>query len=221
MHRDMGQPSAVEALLPPTLGQNQRLERIAAAVDWAPIGQLVATIYAAPVGRPSYPPLLLVKALLLAQWYDLSDPQLEEALSDRRSFRRFVGLGLQDDTPDHARISRFRRVLAQRELSAGPLCGSDAPVGAAGPGAEAGDLAGHDRGGPPRCAARPGRAGPGGQECNGSRRRLDLQWAGRPDALRLQGASGGGPGVVAGAPGRADTGESVRERGGRCVGVWG
>ena len=118
MHRDMGQPSVVEALLPPTLGQNQRLERIAAAVDWAPIGQLVAPIYAAPVGRPSYPPLLLVKALLLAQWYDLSDPQLEAALSDRRSFRRFVGLGLQDDTPDHATISRFRRVLAQREVSA-------------------------------------------------------------------------------------------------------
>ena len=118
MHRDMGQPSAVEALLPPTLGQNQRLERIAAAVDWAPIGQLVATIYAAPVGRPSYPPLLLVKALLLAQWYDLSDPQLEEALGDRLSFRRFVGLGLQDDTPDHSTIGRFRRVLAQRELSA-------------------------------------------------------------------------------------------------------
>ena len=118
MHRDMGQPSAVEALLPPTLGQNQRLERIAAAVDWAPIGQLVAPIYAAPVGRPSYPPLLLVKALLLAQWYDLSDPQLEAALSDRLSFRRFVGLGLQDDTPDHATISRFRRVLAQREVSA-------------------------------------------------------------------------------------------------------
>ena len=117
MHREMGQPAAVEALLPPTLGQNQRLARIAAAVDWAPIGQVVVTIYAAPVGWPSYPPLLLVKALLLAQWYALSAPQLEAALSDRRSFRRFVGLRLHDDTPDHSTISRFRRVLAQRELS--------------------------------------------------------------------------------------------------------
>ena len=62
--------------------------------------------------------MLLVKALLLAQWYDLSDLQLEEALGDRLSFRRFVGLSLQDDTPDHSTISRFRRVLAQRELSA-------------------------------------------------------------------------------------------------------
>lgn len=60
----MEQPAEIEALLPPHLGQNQRLERVAAAVDWAPIGNLVSTIYAAPEGRPSYPPLLLVKARL-------------------------------------------------------------------------------------------------------------------------------------------------------------
>ena len=160
MHREMGQPSAVEALLPPTLGQNQRLARIAAAVDWAPIGQLVSTIYAAPVGRPSYPPLLLVKALLLAQWYDLSDPQLEEALSDRLSFRRFVGLGLQDDTPDHSTISRFRRVLAQRELSAALFAAVTDQLAQRGPGAEAGDLAGRHRGrrpgAPPTPGGRPG-----------------------------------------------------------------
>ena len=34
----------------------------------------------------------MFKALLLQQWYGLSDPGLEQALSDRMSFRRFVGL---------------------------------------------------------------------------------------------------------------------------------
>lgn len=33
MHRDMGQPAEIEALLPPHLGQNRRLERIATVVD--------------------------------------------------------------------------------------------------------------------------------------------------------------------------------------------
>ena len=33
----------------------------------------------------------MVKVLLLEQWYVLSDPQMEEALRDRISFRRFVG----------------------------------------------------------------------------------------------------------------------------------
>ena len=42
---------------------------------------------------------MMVKVLLLEQWYGLSDPQMEEALRDRISFRRFVGLDLQDDTP--------------------------------------------------------------------------------------------------------------------------
>ncbi len=43
---------------------------------------------------------MMVKVLLLQQW--LSDPEMEETLKDRISFRRFVGLGLEDDTPDHS-----------------------------------------------------------------------------------------------------------------------
>lgn len=113
MHREMGQKSLAEVLLPANLGQNERLERIEQAVDWQPLGRLVAQVYSAREGRPSYPPLLMVKALLLQQWYNLSDPQLEEALGDRISFRRFVGLGLQDATPDHSTISRFRTALGE------------------------------------------------------------------------------------------------------------
>jgi transposase, IS5 family len=45
---------------------------------------------------------------------------LEEALSDRLSFRRFVGLALADPVPDHSTSSRFRSELVQRGL-AGPL----------------------------------------------------------------------------------------------------
>ncbi len=60
----------------------------------------------------------MVKVLRLEQWYDLSAPQMAAALGDRISFRRFVGLGLQADTPDYCTISRFRSALEQRELSA-------------------------------------------------------------------------------------------------------
>ena len=119
MHRDMGQPSLAESLLPETLGNNQRLERIDDAVDWGRFGGLVAGVYSACEGRPSYPPLTMVKVLLLEQWYNLSDPQMEEALGDRISFRRFVGLGLQDETPDHSTISRFRAILTERGVGEG------------------------------------------------------------------------------------------------------
>ena len=117
MHRQMGQPSLAESLLPQTLGRNERLERIADEFDWDRFASLVDDIYSSGEGRPSYPPLTMVKVLLLEQWYNLSDPQMEEALSDRISFRRFVGLGLEDETPDHSTISRFRSELAKRELS--------------------------------------------------------------------------------------------------------
>ena len=119
MHREMGQPSLAESLLPETLGQNERLERIDEAVDWERFGRLVAGVYSAREGRPSYPPLTMVKVLLLEQWYNLSDPQMEEALGDRISFRRFVGLGLQDETPDYSTISRFRAALEKHGLSEG------------------------------------------------------------------------------------------------------
>lgn len=116
MHRAAGQLSFGEDWLTEGLGRNARLERIGDVIAWDRIEALVSSIHAAPEGRKSYPPLTMIKALLLQQWYGLSDPRLEEALSDTLSFRRFVGLGLQDGTPDHSTISRFRKALAERGL---------------------------------------------------------------------------------------------------------
>ena len=88
----MDQVSFVDALLPARFGRNARLERIAKLIDWAPIERLVADIHPGETGRPPYWPLAMFKALLLQQWYGLSDPGLEEALLDRVSFRRVLRL---------------------------------------------------------------------------------------------------------------------------------
>jgi IS5 family transposase len=61
--------------------------------------------------------LVQLKALLLQQWYRLSDRDLEEALADRLSFRRFCGLGLEDAVPDATTLSRFRIDLAEAGLA--------------------------------------------------------------------------------------------------------
>ena len=55
--------------------------------------------------------MLMFKALLLQAWYGLSDAELEETLLDRLSFRRFVGLGLEEEAPDHTTLCRFRNAL--------------------------------------------------------------------------------------------------------------
>ena len=116
MRRASGQGDLGEAWLSPHLGQNARLDRIGELFDWSAVERLVEGVYGSRTGRPSWPPLMMVKGLLLQQWYDLSDPGLEEALSDRLSFRRFVGLGLNDGQPDHSVISRFRKLLRERGL---------------------------------------------------------------------------------------------------------
>jgi IS5 family transposase len=119
MHRSKGQLGFLDSLLAEGLGRNQRLDRIDALIDWTRIEAQVGSLYAATEGRKAYPPLTMVKALLLQQWYGLSDPRLEEALSDTLSFRRFAGLGMQDGTPDHSTISRFRKALSDAGLDAG------------------------------------------------------------------------------------------------------
>ena len=54
--------------------------------------------------------------MVLQQWYDASDEAIEEALWDRVSFKRFVGLGIEGDVPDHSTISRFRKEVSERGL---------------------------------------------------------------------------------------------------------
>jgi transposase len=98
-------------------GRNRQLEKIAALIDWAGFEQLLGDVSAARVGRPSYGAMVLLKCLLLQQWYRLSDPGLEESLSDRLSFRRFAGLALADPVPDHSTVSRFRSELSRRGLT--------------------------------------------------------------------------------------------------------
>ncbi len=116
MHRPTSEQSFVAVLLPDRMGRDERLERIDAAIDWRQLAKVVDGVYAAPTGRPSYPPVVMVKVLLLQQWYDASDEGMEEALWDRVSFKRFVGLGMEDEVPDHSTISRFRKEVTDRGL---------------------------------------------------------------------------------------------------------
>jgi transposase, IS5 family len=117
MRRDLGQLSLADGLVAGGAGRNRQLEKIAALMDWSRFERLLGEVYAAPVGRPSYGPVVLMKCLLLQQWYRLSDPGFEEALSDRLSFRRCVGLALADPVPDHSTLSRFRSELAREGLA--------------------------------------------------------------------------------------------------------
>lgn len=102
----------------PKLGRNAGLERLSDAVDWQELERLLAKLRHDGPGRPAFPALMMLKAVLLQQWYGLSDAEAEEAINDRVSFRRFLGLSLEAASPDHTTLCRFRGRLAEAGLGA-------------------------------------------------------------------------------------------------------
>jgi IS5 family transposase len=92
------------------------LDEIDAAIDWTRLDARLAAISPPGRGEPGWPPLALLKALLLGFWHDLSDVKLAEALEDRASFRRFCGFSASEATPERTAFVRFRRELARLRL---------------------------------------------------------------------------------------------------------
>jgi IS5 family transposase len=111
-----GQFSFVEALMPTGLGRNDQLDRLHGLVRWYRFEKVLSGLRDEGPGRAGYPVLVMFKAVLLQALYGLSERELEAALGDRLSFRRFVGLSLEDAAPDHTTLNRFRNGLAQAGL---------------------------------------------------------------------------------------------------------
>jgi transposase, IS5 family len=115
--KQSGQFSFVDALLPSGVGRNDRLDKLLGLVKWYRFEKLLVSVRdEGQAGRPAYAPLLMFKALLLQSLYGLSDTELEDALNDRLSFRRFVGLSLEEAVPDHSTLCRFRNLLVEAKL---------------------------------------------------------------------------------------------------------
>jgi transposase, IS5 family len=114
------------------LRRETELDRIAGLLNWGPLAYRLEKHCRKLDGRPPFPPIVMFRALLLAQWYDLSDRDLEEALCDRLSFRRFVGLGIEQSTPDHTTLCRFRERLNQAGLTVKLLALANAQIEAKG-----------------------------------------------------------------------------------------
>jgi IS5 family transposase len=112
-----GQLGFGDGWLSPKLGRNAGLERLAAEVKWYRFEKLLARLRHEGPGRPPFEPLMMLKALLLQQSYALSDAELEEAINDRVSFRKFLGLSLEAPSPDHTTLCRFRNRLVEEGLS--------------------------------------------------------------------------------------------------------
>jgi len=68
-------------------------------------------------GRPPVGIERMLRLHCLQQWFNLSDPAVEEALYDSRAMRQFVGIDLgREPVPDETTICKFRHLLEAHEL---------------------------------------------------------------------------------------------------------
>ena len=109
VRREEQQISLADTLVYERVAGNKVLMQIEEHINWTPLRKRLEKLYRLDgPGRPAFPVITLFKVLLLQNLYNLSDPAAEEAISDRLSFRRFLGLNLDQPVPDHSTIHRFR-----------------------------------------------------------------------------------------------------------------
>lgn len=106
-----GQGSFVEALMGHAEERYRQdwLSKVNSLVDWKPIEKRLLRHYAKDEGRPAIHPLIMFKALLLAEWHTLSDRELSRSLEYRYDFRRFTGLPFETVAPDDTTFVVFRK----------------------------------------------------------------------------------------------------------------
>jgi len=76
------------------------------------VEDLCAKFYATTYGRPSLTPGIYFRSLLIGYFEGIdSERGIAWRLADSLALRRFVGIALDEPTPDHSTISRTRRLI--------------------------------------------------------------------------------------------------------------
>ncbi|MFZ2825172.1 IS5 family transposase [Hydrogenophaga sp.] len=112
------------------------LDEMNLVVPWSELVSLIAPHAPAPGakgGRPPFAVETMLRIHFVQQWFNLSDPGMEEALYDTPMFREFAGLDAgEDNLPDESTILRFRHLLEAHSLSLQILATVNATLAAKG-----------------------------------------------------------------------------------------
>jgi IS5 family transposase len=87
-------------------------------VPWAELVALIEPHYPnSDKGRPVIGLERMLRVYFLQQWFNLSDPAVENAFYESPSMRGFVGIDLgREPAPDETTVCRFRHLLERHEL---------------------------------------------------------------------------------------------------------
>src|SRR5437016_5812234 len=94
------------------------LEEMEQVVPWRKLCALVEPHYPKPGnGRPPVGVERMLRIYFLQQWFNLSDPAVEEALYDSAVMRQFVGIDLgSEPAPDETTVCKLRLLLEEHPL---------------------------------------------------------------------------------------------------------
>ena len=93
------------------------LEEMEQVVPWQKLCALIEPHYPqAGNGRPPVGVERMLRIYFLQQWFNLSDPAVEEALYDSVVLRQFVGIDLDEPVPDETTVCKFRHLLEDHQL---------------------------------------------------------------------------------------------------------
>ncbi len=94
------------------------LTRMDELMPWTRLESLIKPFYPkAGNGRRPYPLSVMFRIHCMQQWYNLSDPAMEDVLYEIASMRWFAGLSLDNAIPDHTTIMNFRHLLEKHKLA--------------------------------------------------------------------------------------------------------
>jgi len=98
----------------------KKMHNLRKSINWNRVEDILMSHYTVGTsneGADAYPPLLLFKCLLLQKWFHIdSDPELENMINDRWSFKEFLNFSLGKPSPDHSTFSRFRKRLSKEAM---------------------------------------------------------------------------------------------------------
>jgi transposase, IS5 family len=94
------------------------LAEMTRVVPWRELCALIEPVYPKPGnGRPPIGLERMLRIYFLQQWFNLSDPAVEEALYDSLAMRSFVGIDLgREPVPDETTVCKFRHLLEQHDM---------------------------------------------------------------------------------------------------------
>jgi len=94
------------------------LDEMEKVVPWSAMESLVRSHYAkAGNGRQPVGLSIMLRTYFVQQWFNLSDPGVEELLYESWAVRRFVGVDLGiAPAPDETTVLRFRHLLEKHDL---------------------------------------------------------------------------------------------------------